>query len=241
MRHYPDTLTAHRVLPRNILGHDYFVGDIHGQYSHLMAQLDAVDFDPAIDRLIATGDLIDRGDENLDVLALLEQTWFHSVLGNHEIMLLEWVLGNAPHYYRMQVQNGGDWVADVEDSVLMEYAELLVQKCPLAYTLDTPQGQVGICHTDPLYNDWHAMQTLSMSAFNAELGSLWSRQRYHHTRMDKPVMRIANIDYVICGHVACEHPVWAANQVFIDTKFRGGTLTVRTLASLLPEAHQPVG
>lgn len=236
MRRYPDTLTPHRALPRNALGQDYFVGDIHGQYTHLMAQLDAVSFNPASDRLIATGDLIDRGEENIDVLALLEHPWFYSVLGNHEIMLLEWLLGNAPHYYQMQVQNGGDWIAYVEDDVLMTHAQLLVQKCPLAYTIDTPQGQVGICHTDPLNNDWHAMQSFSIDAFNAELGSLWSRQRYHHTRMDKPVARVANIDFVICGHVACEQPVWAANQVFIDTKFRGGALTVQPLASLLPNA-----
>lgn len=236
MRRYPDTLTPHRALPRNALGQDYFVGDIHGQYTHLMAQLDAVGFNPAADRLIATGDLIDRGEENIDVLALLEHPWFYSVLGNHEIMLLEWLLGNAPHYYQMQVQNGGDWIAYVEDDVLMTHAQLLVQKCPLAYTIDTPQGQVGICHTDPLNNDWHAMQSFSIDAFNAELGSLWSRQRYHHTRMDRPVARVANIDFVICGHVACEQPVWAANQVFIDTKFRGGALTVQPLASLLPNA-----
>lgn len=236
MPHYPDTLTAHRMLPRNTLGHDYFVGDIHGQYSHLVAQLDAAGFNPKVDRLIATGDMIDRGEENIDVLAMLEHPWFYSVLGNHEIMLLEWLLGNAPHYYQMQVQNGGDWIAYVDENVLMEHAQLLVKKCPLAFTIDTPQGQVGICHTDPLNNDWRAMQSLSIDAFNAELGSLWSRQRYHHTRMDRPVARIANIDFVICGHVACEQPVWAANQVFIDTKFRGGALTVQTLTSLLPNA-----
>lgn len=236
MRPYPHTLTPHRPLARNTAGKDYFVGDIHGQYSHLLEQLDAVAFDRCHDRLIATGDLIDRGEENTEVLDLLQQPWFFSVLGNHEIMMLEWLLNDAPHYYRMQVLNGGDWLSGYDDDTLHRYADLLVRQCPLTFTLDTSLGQIGICHTDPLYNDWHVMQTLSTDAFNAELPSLWSRQRYHHVRMDKPVGPVANVDYVVSGHVACEQPVWAGNQVFIDTKYRGGALTVQPMANLLPPA-----
>lgn len=236
MRPYPHTLTPHRTLPRNSAGQDYFVGDIHGQYSHLLEQLDAVGFDRRHDRLIATGDLIDRGEENTEVLDLLEQPWFFSVLGNHEIMMLEWLLNDAPHYYRMQVLNGGDWLSGYDDDTLHHYADLLVRQCPLTFTLETSHGLIGICHTDPLYNDWHVMQALSTDAFNAELPSLWSRQRYHHVRMDKPVGPVANVDYVVSGHVACEQPVWAGNQVFIDTKYRGGALTVQPMANLLPPA-----
>lgn len=230
---YPFTLTPHRSLPRNTSGRDFFVGDIHGHYSHLLEQLAAVDFDARHDRLIAVGDLIDRGSENLEVLALLDQPWFHSVLGNHEIMMLEWVLGDAPHYYRMQVLNGGDWLGTVDDDTLRRHAETLVQKCPLALTIDTASGCVGVSHTDPLLADWQNMQTFSLDDFNAELASLWSRQRYHHARMQHPQDPIAHVDYVVCGHVACEQPVWAANQVFIDTKYRGGALTVQPLEQLL--------
>lgn len=230
---YPLTLTPHRTLARNTSGRDFFVGDIHGHYTHLLEQLAGVDFDPTRDRLIAVGDLIDRGSENLQVLALLDQPWFFSVLGNHEIMMLEWLLGDAPHYYRMQVMNGGDWLGEVDDESLRHHAATLALKCPLAFTIDTALGSVGVCHTDPLLADWQVMQTFSLDDFNAELACLWSRQRYHHVKMKHPLSPIEHVDYVVCGHVACERPVWAGNQVFIDTKYRGGALTVQTMEGLL--------
>lgn len=240
MRHYKDHITPHRTLTRNLHGQDYFVGDIHGQYSHLMTLLQDCAFDPAVDRLIAVGDLIDRGDENVEVLALLLQPWFYSVLGNHEVMLLEWILGNAPHYYRMQVMNGGHWLAQEEDATLRQLAERLLKFCPLTFTVDTAGGRVGVCHTDPLNNDWSSMQRLTPDAFNAELASLWSRQRYQQIKQGKHVAVIANIDYVVSGHVACDRPVWAGNQVFIDTRFRGGALTVKSLPMLMEALPAPI-
>ena len=69
---------------------DYAIGDIQGCYRGLRQILDAVDFDPAIDRLIATGDLINRGPDSLDTLRFCRDlgTRFKTVLGNHDLHLL---------------------------------------------------------------------------------------------------------------------------------------------------------
>lgn len=68
----------------------FFVGDLHGRYSLLMNALKDVKFDPQRgDQLICTGDLIDGGTENEKVLALLDEPWFHSVLGNHDDFFLK--------------------------------------------------------------------------------------------------------------------------------------------------------
>ena len=71
-------------LPKNESGRDFVVGDIHGYVSRLMQQLDVVGFNPLTDRVICTGDLIDRGPESADALNLLDEDWFYSVMGNHE-------------------------------------------------------------------------------------------------------------------------------------------------------------
>lgn len=54
----------------------YVVGDLHGCYNLLMNELQKINFKFQKDLLICTGDLIDRGDENLECISLLDQTWF---------------------------------------------------------------------------------------------------------------------------------------------------------------------
>ena len=51
----------------NLLGKDYVIGDIHGAYDELMYGLGRVEFNPDKDRLIAVGDLIDRGKQKYAV------------------------------------------------------------------------------------------------------------------------------------------------------------------------------
>lgn len=67
----------------------YVVGDLHASYSLLMQELKNLNFDFHNDLLICTGDLIDRGTENLECITLLEQPWFVTVRGNHEEMCIK--------------------------------------------------------------------------------------------------------------------------------------------------------
>ena len=65
-------------------GRDFAVGDIHGEFNQLKNLLDHVNFDCQLDRLFSVGDIIDRGPDSMECLALLEKPWFHCVIGNHE-------------------------------------------------------------------------------------------------------------------------------------------------------------
>ena len=60
----------------NQRGRDFVVGDIHGWYGPLMAELEAVCFDPARDRLFSVGDLINRGPDSERCLLLTQEPWF---------------------------------------------------------------------------------------------------------------------------------------------------------------------
>ncbi|NOT83789.1 MAG: hypothetical protein HOP02_03200 [Methylococcaceae bacterium] len=132
-------------LPINNQGTDYVVGDLHGCYQLLQDLLDKVNFDPACDRLISVGDLIDRGPDSLACLQLLAEPWFYAVRGNHEAMLANFFanyrlndtqpndeldywfnlgkLGNLDGYSYsysvsqkfMFLDNGGDWIMQYYD------------------------------------------------------------------------------------------------------------------------------
>jgi len=74
------------------------VGDIHGCYYTLMTLLDKINYDPQQDRLIITGDVIDRGRNSYELFNFIINTRiiaksdkFIWLLGNHEQMFLDYV------------------------------------------------------------------------------------------------------------------------------------------------------
>ena len=72
------------------------VGDVHGQYDKLKKLMRKIKFDPAQDKLIFLGDLIDRGPESLqcfDYVMHLQKQHPESVIylmGNHEREMLDY-------------------------------------------------------------------------------------------------------------------------------------------------------
>ncbi|MCO6561391.1 MAG: metallophosphoesterase, partial [Gilliamella sp.] len=72
----------------------FVVGDLHGCYDLLMSKLSDAGFDFKHDLLIAVGDLIDRGTQNLECLRLINENWFKTVRGNHEQMAINGINGD---------------------------------------------------------------------------------------------------------------------------------------------------
>jgi serine/threonine protein phosphatase 1 len=81
-------------LPQNTQGRDFVVGDIHGCFSVLDRALARAEFDPAKDRLIVVGDLVDRGPESDQVLEFLRRPSIYSIRGNHDDVI-QYLLGSA--------------------------------------------------------------------------------------------------------------------------------------------------
>ncbi|MDA8110834.1 MAG: metallophosphoesterase [Nitrospiraceae bacterium] len=93
-------------LPSNRTGRDFVLGDLHGTTDLLRALMEHVAFDPDKDRLFSVGDLIDRGEDSPGGLALLLEPWFHAVKGNHEDMMMDYLLPRARQKYPMESGNG---------------------------------------------------------------------------------------------------------------------------------------
>jgi serine/threonine protein phosphatase 1 len=99
----------HLHLPVNTQGHDYIVGDLHGNKYKLGRLLIYIRFDPEIDRLFSVGDLIDRGPNSIECAELIYKDYFYPVMGNHELMMIESIIGNDSQHRQCWVDNGGEW------------------------------------------------------------------------------------------------------------------------------------
>lgn len=75
----------------------YVVGDLQGCFETFRRLLEKIDFVPGRDRLWMVGDLVNRGDESLEVLRWmrLHETSVTAVLGNHDVHLLGLAAGVA--------------------------------------------------------------------------------------------------------------------------------------------------
>jgi len=206
----------------------FVCGDIHGCLDALMTKLRIIGFDFERDRLYALGDLVDRGPDSEGVMALLDQPWFDSIQGNHEVLMIEAANGNGS----MHVANGGGWFAMLPPARRAELAERAM-RLPVAMTVETPSGRkVGLVHADVPGDDW--LQFIDrLETEQVRDMAQWSRERIGRARYEierQHMQPIRNIDHVYMGHTPVKEPVRAANMSWIDTGcFATGIITVEEL------------
>jgi len=202
----------------NVIGTDYIVSDLHGNWHQLQQHLQRVSFNQKTDRLFSVGDLIDRGPKSYECLQLLDQPWFYPVLGNHEDFLVQYFNHTYPPVGFTWLSNGGSWVFSLTEEQVKEvkrYSKVLNTAIPLTITLQTKRGSVGISHAEPGTLDWGEVKEESKPLLDVQISQmLWGRKRI---KLGKKAPLCKNIDLTVHGHTIIPRITKVANSIFIDT------------------------
>ena len=146
----------------------YAIGDIQGCYDPFRALLDEIAFDPDVDTLWLTGDLVNRGPKSLKTLRFVKSLGDSAitVLGNHDLHLLALAAGKISGRRRF-----GSLDKLLDSNQCDELVDWL-RRQPLAHydkSLDTLLVHAG---THP---DWDIDQTL---AYAAEVETRLRKDKY---------------------------------------------------------------
>jgi serine/threonine protein phosphatase 1 len=206
-------------LPANVRGRDFVVGDIHGGFDLLEQALKQVKFDPARDRLISVGDLIDRGGYSPRCLWYLQQPWFHATRGNHEEMFMKFYRGGkfqgGQREKNFALQVGMGWMFG-ESRRTLGAIRAAFEKLPLALEFPGARGMIGIVHAEvPAGMGWSEFKQALQDEDPAAMHSaLWSRDRIDAGDLSG----VPGIGRVFHGHTPQERKATQrGNCFYIDT------------------------
>lgn len=191
----------------NTKGRDFVIGDLHGCYDLFLKLLDDIKFDKENDRMFSVGDLIDRGDKNIECLKLIEKPWFHCVMGNHEKMMVDAVLKQLN--VELWLQNGGNWSIGHPVDELIDLA-CLAKLLPYSITVQAKDGDIGICHAQPPSLKWEDVKDPDERSKQI---MLWARMWIE----DKDMEDVEGVNMTIHGHTPVDKPEQIGNVLFIDT------------------------
>lgn len=203
----------------------FVVGDLHGCYDLLLDKLARHHFDQRCDLLISVGDLIDRGAKNLECLALLRETWFCAVRGNHEQMAIDALRSGDSGLW---LANGGRWFLRLDDRQQRQARELidLCARLPLVMDIPMADRHIVIAHADYPLDDYAFERQVDRDAL------LWSRRRINLNQRGRGAP-IGGATHFFFGHTPMERVRHYYNQFYIDTgAVFGGTLSVIELNTL---------
>jgi len=211
----------------NPYGRDFVIGDIHGCVSALHRQLATLNFDFKHDRLFCTGDLVDRGPESAEALALLDEAWFYSVIGNHEQLIYEGFCENNDEARQLILQHGAEWILQYDADEDWPGWFRKIESLPLGIQLENHMGErIGIVHADYPVASWNSFEQLT---YALAARSIWAREPFKHRLAGK----ILDIDWVIYGHNITDHEIRLGNRIYIDAgAFRGYPFIIKNIDEL---------
>ena len=219
-----------KVWDKEITGKLYAVGDIHGCYNLLMTRLKEIGFDFENDLLVAVGDLVDRGTQNIQCVELLSKSWFTSVRGNHEDLCIGGLHNES--YKRCHVSNGGEWFYILDGQAMYNIAKTFAE-LPVVLEISHNGKKFGFVHGHIEQNNWDEFKetfTQEPTTFRdpSEL-AMWGRERLDEEK--KQYTHVTGVDAVIMGHTVTQKPCKRDNCYWIDTgAVHWGTMTILDLS-----------
>ena len=219
-----------KIWDKEIKGKLWAVGDIHGCYNLLLNRLNEIGFDFENDLLVAVGDLVDRGTQNIQCVELLSKPWFTSVRGNHEDLCIGGLHNES--YKRCHVANGGEWFYMLDGQAMYNIAKTFAE-LPVVLEINHNGKKFGFVHGHIEQNNWDEFKetfTQEPTAFRdpSEL-AMWGRERLNDE--NQQYTHVSGVDAVIMGHTVTEKPCKRDNCYWIDTgAVHWGTMTILDLS-----------
>ena len=202
-----------KVWDKEIKGKLWVVGDIHGCYTLLMNTLNAKDFDFENDLLVAVGDLVDRGPQNIQCVELLSKPWFTSVRGNHEDLCIGGLHDES--YKCCHIGNGGEWFYMLDGQTMHNIAKMFAE-LPIAIEVNHHGKKFGFIHGHIEQNNWDDFKnSKGVPAFRdpAQL-AMWGRDRLDTD--NKQYTHVSDVDAVFMGHTVVNQVSRRDNCYYID-------------------------
>lgn len=196
----------------------YVVGDLHGSYQLLMNHLNSISFNFDEDLLICTGDLVDKGKENLECISLLKRPWFRTVRGNHEELCIKGLYDLKLR--QLHERNGGEWFYQLQSHQQFEIIKNF-EGLPIVIELNLKNKKVGVVHADIDIHDWKAFkQDVAKGDYaipgitSAYTNGLWGRGRIKKHSEEYDV--VEGIDAIYLGHTIVKEMTQIDNCYYID-------------------------
>lgn len=207
--------SRYKYFSANLVGKDYIVGDIHGCFDMLRVELNKINFDSKVDRLFSVGDLVDRGDNSEESLLWLNEPFFHAVLGNHELMAMQYDF--YPQYSESYINNGGQWFVELDEVNRKKYADKFKQ-LPTIIAVALRNGkEIGIVHAECIDTTWedNVKAALSDPFCNGRITKdmVWNRG----VICGRDVKPLPGISLVYHGHTPILEANTIGNRRYIDT------------------------
>ena len=189
--------------PSNPSHRTIVVGDLHGCYDELIELLTTIDFS-ANDRVVAVGDLTVKGPKNREVLDLfITDSRFRSVLGNHDLALLQFWRGEKHKFTSAQKK------AAHELEFNRERYSAFLSSLPLTIDLDSHLVVHAGLHPDRPFDQQDADDLL-------ELRTLGRKKRT--SRKGTPWYEVYGGDKVVLfGHWPAPEPRRGPRAIGLDT------------------------
>ena len=189
------------------------VGDVHGCFRTLERALTELQFDPARDRLFGVGDLVNRGPHSIEAVGWLERRFTAVTLGNHDRAALNWFEAKLGGLHARD----DDWKNTLDPRDYPRWRTAL-SEMPLALTVETLYGPVGVIHAEAPHPDWH--RTIALLETGSETAiddALLGFERYTpviHRMKSRPV---EGLRALVSGHFVVEEVEVTANRWNLDT------------------------
>jgi serine/threonine protein phosphatase 1 len=225
-----NAMSRFRRVAANSHGRDLAVGDIHGHFRRLEQCLEAVGFDPAVDRLFSVGDLVDRGPHSIEALTWLTKPWFHAVQGNHESLAITCLYGGRLDLDMYRAAGGG-WFLDLPKDEQAVFVEHFLQ-LPIAMEVQTEAGLIGVLHADSPFADWAELRASLLEDDDPGVREVcqWSRRRLK----EGDTGAVEGVRALLVGHTPVLQAKRLGNVWHLDTGgWASGHFSLMDLASLV--------